>query len=143
MTRIRSISNVLNDSEMGSLGARVKAYERLRDTVLGVLPPLLRTSVQVGAIENETMVMRCANGTVHLRVRSLWPSILDAVRAEGFVIKEVRIKVEPMYRPPSVAKPALHRAIPRVGRLALERMSQQCAGTPVAEAIDKLLKNSY
>jgi hypothetical protein len=126
MVWARSISAVLGDSEIQSLSMRVKVYERLRDAILEALPPLLRVSVQVSPVEEERLVVRCANGTVHLRVRALLPQLLTSVRAAGFSVSEIRFKVEPMYQPIPEKKPELHRMIPAAGCAALERVRQQC-----------------
>lgn len=129
---------------MDGLSERVAAYERLRSAVQSALPPLLKASVQVSPIKEDILVMRCANGTVHLRLRVLLPQILDALHAAGFVIKSVRLKVEPMIRPAAIAeRKSMHRTIPEAGRIALERARQKCEGTPLADSIAKLLARTY
>jgi hypothetical protein len=142
MKGIKPLSKILHSQEMETLQDKVKQYIQLRSAVHKALPPLLRTLVQLAPIEQGTLTLRCANGTVHLRLRTLLPDVIDSVRAAGFQLKEIRLKVDPIYQALPQAKKKIHRSISEAGRNALEQARQQCSGTPLAESIQHLLDNT-
>lgn len=138
----RALSQILNDSEIRTLGQDVASYEQLRAAVQSALPPMLKASVQLSPIVAGALTLRCANGTVHLRLRVLMPQVLEAVRAAGFKVEQVKLKVEPMFRPVVPTRTPVHRVIPDAGRVALERIRKTCEGTPLADCIARLLERT-
>ncbi len=83
MKGIQLVSQILNDSGMLNLSKQVVEYERLRAAVQSALPPMLKSSVYTSPVNQGMLVLRCTNGTVHLKLRALAAQITDAVRAAG------------------------------------------------------------
>ncbi|MES2207948.1 MAG: DciA family protein [Pseudomonadota bacterium] len=137
------MSEILGNSGIVNLSKQVEEYERLRVAIQSALPPMLKSSVHTSPLHQGVLILRCTNGTVHLKLRALAGQITDAVRNAGFRVEQIRVKVEPRSTPVVSTPRRVHRKIPAAGRVALERARQQCEGTGLAEAIEQLLKQSY
>ena len=68
-------------------GARLKAIEAL-------LPETLRSTIRPGPIDGETWCVLVANNAAASKLRQLIPSLTAHLRARGWKVTAIRLKVQ-------------------------------------------------
>jgi hypothetical protein len=70
-----------------------ESQERMA-AIAHLLPPAMRAAVQAGPIEEDQWCVLVNNSAVAAKLRQLQPNLLAALRAQGWHVSAIRIKVQ-------------------------------------------------
>ncbi len=135
---VRDWLGALGDS--ASIAEHARLLAGIQRTLASVLPPLLRTEVQVANFRQGTLVVGATNGAVAHRLRTLSGSVLDRLRAEGVAASTLKVEVRP---PPVTPASAPKRAVLSTeARTRLEELSRNLPESPVREAVLRMIRQA-
>lgn len=105
-----------------------------------VAPENLATLSQAQEIVNQQLKLTTQHNAVAAKIKLLTPSILSALKKQGYEVTAIQIKVQVKSSPPKKQK-KLKEISPQAGK-NLEALAQKLTGTPLGDALEKLAKKS-
>jgi hypothetical protein len=79
---------------LARLAALARQSQDWLTSIAPLLPVALRTGVQAGPIENQQWCLLAANNAVAAKLRQLSPALSAHLRAKGYEVTAIRIKVQ-------------------------------------------------
>jgi len=81
-----------NDS-LASLLRRLRESEARLGTVRACLPPLLRTAIRPGPLDDESWTLLVANASTAAKLRQLVPALESSLTDAGWAPRALRVKI--------------------------------------------------
>jgi hypothetical protein len=118
------------------LRAGVEQMASMRRDLQALLPDYLAASVEPGFIKDGQLALFAAHNALAARLRHLEPRLVADLRARGWPVDSVRIRV----RPQSVQdpKPPKQARMSPMGAAALMALSEDLPPSPLQEALAKM-----
>lgn len=105
-----------------------------------VAPENLGALSQAQEIVNQQLKLTTQHNAVAAKIKLLTPSILSALKKQGYEVTAIQVKVQVKSSPPKKQK-KLKKISPQAGK-NLEALAQKLTGTPLGNALEKLAKKS-
>ena len=91
---ITAISAVEASPTLARLAALTQDSSQRLKTVLPLVPPMLRASLQAGPIEGDCWCLLVKNNAAAAKVRQLLPAMAAHLRTKGWDVNSIRLKVQ-------------------------------------------------
>ena len=91
---ITGISAVESSPTLAKLAALTQDSSLRLKTVLPLVPPMLRASLQAGPIEGDCWCLLVKNNAAAAKVRQLLPAMAAHLRTKGWDVASIRLKVQ-------------------------------------------------
>ena len=142
-TGFKPINALLRDNEaIAPIHDRLQRISRLQHSFADTLPPGLKTSCRVAAVEGSTLIIAVANGAVAAKLKQMLPRLLEKFRQNKKQEQEVTVisvLVQPTYFEPE--------AVPRTGpprepmpSKMLGELAESLEDSPLKSTIEKIRK---
>lgn len=105
-----------------------------------VAPENLAALSQAQEINNQQLKLTTQHNTVAAKIKLLAPSIVNALKKQGYEVTAIQVKVQVKSEAPKKQK-KLKKISPQAGK-NLEALAQKLAGTALGNALEKLAKKS-
>jgi hypothetical protein len=79
--------------ELSRVADRIQLSQHMLSVVLPVVPPGLRAHLQAGPVDEASWCLLIRNPAVSSKLRQLVPALLARLRAEGYAMESIRIKI--------------------------------------------------
>lgn len=138
-TTPRSIQSLFHTAtpDIADLIGRARFLERMRASILEILPDAAGAHVRVAAYGNYRLRLHVSNGAWATRLRYMQPAIIQALAQRMRLhVVNVDVKVRPDPHPPAVPAPA--RLISDAARVHIRRTAHYIEGRELAEALERL-----
>jgi hypothetical protein len=89
-----ALKALTHSNELSNLLERARDSQRLLDTLKSLLPSEIHRDVKSSTLEGDTWCLLVPNNAVMAKVRNMLPSLAAHLRAKGFDIKTIRLKIE-------------------------------------------------
>ena len=91
---ITAISAVEASPTLARLAALTQDSSQRLKTVLPLVPPMLRASLQADPIEGDCWCLLVKNNAAAAKVRQLLPAMAAHLRTKGWDVNNIRLKVQ-------------------------------------------------
>lgn len=141
-TTPRSIQSLLHTAtpDIADMIDRARFLERMRTSILAILPDAAVPHVRVAAYDNYRLRLHVDNGGWATRLRYMQAAIIQALAQRMRLhVEHVEIRVRPTAHPPAPA--AQPRIISDTARLHIRRSARYIDHKALAEALERLAES--
>ena len=139
----KPIHALIRDNEaIAPIHDRLQRVSRLQHSFADALPPGLKTSCRVAAVEDSTLIIAVANGAVAAKLKQMLPRLLEKFRQNKKQEQEVTaisVLVQPTYFEPEIA---LRTGPPRepMPSKMLAELAESLEDSPLKRTVDQIMK---
>lgn len=136
---LRPLDQLLTNPEgLGDVLARAQQLARLEPRIKAALPPALAPHCALANVRGDTLVLSVRATVFAARIRLLTPQILEAARALGLALSQVKIRVGYVPSPPP--PPAPPRPLSETARHHLQELADKVDDPELRASIARLLE---
>jgi len=137
---VQKISALLRTT--GEFKALVQKTQRLAEwhkRYADLAPPALARSSRVAGFRSGTLVLWADNAAVAAKLKQLTPRLMTALNEQADEVTSIRVQVQPVQVTPRREKKAALSGLPPQAVDQFEKLSASVHGSPLKEAIEKLV----
>jgi hypothetical protein len=133
----KQFKSLLNkDPQLRSLLDAASLLDALQRQFCSAAPPYLANACQVTGLQDGTLSISAANGTVAAKLRQMAPEIAAKLQNKGCEVSGIRVKVQVAY---DAARPERKpRELGRKAQHELDELSARLGDSPLKKALKKL-----